>query len=132
MSIIDTLITDRGPGTFYNASDLNRVGQAIQYLASELLARGYEIRVSPKTNWVESDIPLQPQMEHYLEDLRKIRDVLTQPSTTPSAPTDMEQLTYTEANDIESILFITNRLMDWMDSIYYYAGDLFARGGDLI
>ncbi len=126
MSVIDTLITNRGPGTFYNASDLNRVGQAIQYLANELLARGYEIRVSPKTNWVESDIPLQPQMEHYLEDLRRIRGVLTQPSTTPSAPTDMAQLTYTEANHIESILFTTNRLMDWMDSIYYYAGDLFA------
>jgi len=126
MSVIDTLITDRGPGTFYNASDLNRVGQAIQYICDELYSRGYEVHVSPKTNWVEADIPLPSQMNHYLEDLRKIRAVLTQPSTTPAAPPDMEQLVYTEANDIESILFITNKLMEWMDSIYFYAGDLFA------
>lgn len=125
MSVIDTLITDRSTGTFYNASDLNRVGQAIQYLADELFARGYEIHVSPKIDWVESDIPLRPQMEHYLEDLRKIRAVLTQPDTTPTSPLDMEQLLYTEANDIESILFITNKLMEWMDSLYFYAGELF-------
>ena len=126
MSVIDTLITDREAGSFYNASDLNRVGQAIQYLADELFAKGYEIHVSPKTNWAEADIPLSSQMTHYLEDLRKIRAVLTQPSTTPSAPADMEQLTYTEANDIESILSITNTLMEWMDSAYFYTGDLFA------
>ena len=126
MSVIDTLITDRGPGTFYNAADLNRVGQAIQYLADALFARGYEIRVSPKTDWAESDIPLSSQMAHYLDDLQSIRETLTQPPTTPSLPESMAGLTYTGANDIESILRITDELMQWMDSAYFYAGDLFA------
>lgn len=126
MSVIDTLITDRGPGTFYNASDLNRVGEAIRYLADELFARGYEIRVSPKTDWAECDIPLASQMAQYIEDLRKIRETLTQPPTTPLLPESMAGLTYTGANDIESILCITDELMQWMDSAYFYAGDLFA------
>ena len=126
MSVIDTLITDRDSGTFYNASDLNRVGEAIRYLADELFDRGYEIRVSPKTDWIEADIPLPSQMDHYLGELRKIRAVLTQPGTTPPAPPDMERLDYSEANDIESILFITDTLMRWMDSIYFYTGELFA------
>lgn len=126
MSVIDTLITNRGPGTFYNASDLNRVGEAIRYLADELFARGYEIRVSPKTDWAESDIPLASQMAHYLDDLRSIRETLSQPSTTPSLPESMAGLTYTGANDIESILRITDELMQWMDSAYFYAGDLYA------
>lgn len=126
MSVIDTLITDRGPGTFYNASDLNRVGEAIRYLADELFARGYEIRVLPETDWAESDIPLSSQMAHYLDDLRSIRETLTQPPTTPSLPESMAGLTYTGANDIESILRITDELMQWMDSAYFYAGDLFA------
>jgi len=126
MSIIDTLITDRTAGTVYNASDLNRVGEAIRYLADELFDRGYEIRVSPKIDWTESDIPLAAQMAHYLGDLLKIRDTLTQPPTTPSLPATMAGLTYTGANDIESILRITDTLMQWMDSIYFYAGDLFA------
>ena len=126
MSVIDTLITDRDPGTFYNASDLNRVGEAIRYLADELFARGYEIRVSPKTDWAESDIPLSSQMAHYLDDLRSIRETLSQPSTTPSLPESMAGLTYAGANDIESMLLLTNRLMEYMDSAYFYAGDLYA------
>ena len=94
MSVIDTLITNRGPGTFYNASDLNRVGEASRYLAGELFARGYEIRVSPKTDWVEADIPLASQMAHYLDDLRSIRETLTQPPSTPALPESMAGLTY--------------------------------------
>ena len=38
----------------------------------------------------------------------------------------MERLDYSEANDIESILLITDTLMRWMDSIYFYTGELFA------
>ena len=124
MSVIDTLITNRGPGTFYNASDLNRVGEVIRYLADELFARGYEIRVSPKTDWTESDIPLASQMAHYLDDLSSIRAVLTQPPSAPALPETMAGLTYGTANDIESILRIMDELMQWMDSIYFYAGDL--------
>ena len=126
MSVIDTLVTDRGPGTFYNTSDLNRVGEVIRYLADELFARGYEIRVSPKTDWTECDIPLASQMVHYLDDLRSIRETLSQPPTTPALPESMVGITYTDANNIESILRITDELMQWMDSAYFYAGDLFA------
>ena len=126
MSVIDTLITDRDINTFYNASDLNRVGEAIQYIADKIYALGYEIHVSPKTNWVEADIPLSDQMTHYLEDLRTIRAVLTQPQRTPPVPSDMERLLYTEANDIETILSITDSLIEWMVSIFYFTGDLFA------
>ena len=32
MSIIDTLITDRTRGDYYNITDLNRVGQAMRYV----------------------------------------------------------------------------------------------------
>lgn len=126
MSVIDTLITDRDINTFYNASDLNRVGEAIQYIADKIYALGYEIHVSPKTNWVEADIPLPNQMAHYLEDLRTIRAVLSQPQRTPPVPPDMEKLMYTEANDIETILSITDSLIEWMVSIFFFTGDLFA------
>ena len=126
MSVIDTLITDRDINTFYNASDLNRVGEAIQYIADKIYALGYEIHVSPKTNWVEADIPLPNQMTHYLEDLRTIRAVLAQPQRTPPVPPDMEQFLYTEANDIETMLSITDSLIEWMVSIFFFTGDLFA------
>lgn len=48
---IKTLITDRGPGTFYNVSDLNRVGEAVRYLAKRFTDYGYAVAVSPKADW---------------------------------------------------------------------------------
>lgn len=127
MSIIDELITNRGSGTFYNASDLNRVGEAVDWLADQLFALGYQCLVSPKTDWTKYDIPIASQMEHYLNDLRTIQKTLTLPNATPDAPDTMNGLTYTAANDIETILSVTNTLMEWMVSVFGYAGDLYAR-----
>ena len=126
MSIIDTLITDRGAGSFYNSSDLNRVGQAVEWLADRLFALGYQIKVTPETDWTENSIPTASQMTHYLDDLRKIRETLTQPPDTPTAPQSMDGLTYEKANDIETILSVTNLLIEWMVSNFLYTGELFA------
>lgn len=125
MSIIDELVTGRSSGTFYNVSDLNRVAEAMDWLADQLFALGYQCRVSPKTDWTKYDIPLALQMEYYLEDLRTIRDTLTLPVGTPDAPNTMNSLTYTGANNIETILSVTNALMEWMVSVFYFAGDLY-------
>ena len=63
MSIMDTLITDRTQadvdarnekGT-YNASDLNRVGAAMNYVADRLRAAGYDPHISPKTDWKDDE-----------------------------------------------------------------------------
>ena len=126
MSLIDDFITDRGPGTFYNASDLNRVGEKMVWLTDKLFALGYHCLVSPKTNWTMYDIPLASQMDHYLEDLLTIRVTLTLPDGTPDAPNTMNGLTYTGANNIETILSVTNSLIEWMVSAFYFTGDLFA------
>ena len=45
---ISTLVTDRGAGTYYNASDLNRVGAAVQYVAERFAAQGYTDKTSPR------------------------------------------------------------------------------------
>ena len=43
MSIIDTLITNRTRGDYYNITDLNRVGQAMRYVAARLRACGFDV-----------------------------------------------------------------------------------------
>jgi hypothetical protein len=65
-------------------------------------------------------------MAHYLDDLQTIRETLTQPPSTPAAPATMNGLDYSKANDIETILSVTNALMEWMVSVFFYTGDLFA------
>jgi hypothetical protein len=60
-----TLITDRTlddvmTGTdkgYYNATDLNRVGEAVESIAGRFTGYGYAVEVSPKADWSKSDTP---------------------------------------------------------------------------
>lgn len=126
---ISTLVTDRGAGTYYNASDLNRVGAAVQYVASRFAAQGYMVTVSPKTDWLASDIPTASELETYRQNIAALRALLAVMPTTPEAPDSMAGLTYTEANDIERILLdldtlLTNAALAWYQSGEIYAGEV--------
>lgn len=126
---ISTLVTDRGAGTYYNASDLNRVGAAVQYVAERFAAQGYMVTVSPKTDWLASDIPTASELETYRQNIAALRALLAVMPTTPEAPDSMAGLTYTEANDIERILLdldtlLTNAALAWYQSGEIYAGEV--------
>ena len=126
---ISTLVTDRSAGTYYNASDLNRVGAAVQYVAGRFAAQGYAVEVSPKTDWLASDIPTASELETYRQNIAALRALLAVMPTTPEAPDSMAGLTYTEANDIEQILLdldalLTNAALAWYQSGEIYAGEV--------
>ena len=95
----------------YNSSDLERVDDAIQYLADLLSSYGYSVSVSPKTDWTLEDIPTPAQMESYLDDIRALRAALAVLPTTPNAPGSMDKLGITEANGIEKILLDIDTLI---------------------
>lgn len=151
MNIIDTLITDRsaedlryvetlagkgfsgmtqaektawlsGLKGSYNATDLNRVGNAIQYISEKLYAAGYSVQVKPKTDWRREDIPTPEQMKHYLDDVEMIRKCLAVFPTTPDVPPDMENLVYSEANAIEQILVDLERITILISYAYRHCG----------
>lgn len=89
----------------YNALDLIRVGEAIQYAVRRLNSdAGYNISASPKLDWQLSDIPTRVQMEAYLRDIATIRRTVAASRETPLVPGSMSGLTWALANDIEKIL----------------------------
>lgn len=108
----------------YNASDLNRVGNAVNYVAGRLESAGYSAPVDPKIDWLESDIPNESSMERYLEDVETIRSTLTVLPGTPDVPEDMVGLTYEEANDIERILLAVDALITNMINSYFYSNEI--------
>lgn len=110
----------------YNASDLNRVGATVAYVAGRLNGYGYAVTVNPKQDWTGSDIPTAGQMAAYLRDVATLRASLTVAADTPEVPEDMEQLTWKEANDIEKILVDVDELLTRMASAWFYSGDLYA------
>ena len=104
MSIIDTLITNHTRGDYYNITDLNRVGQAMRYVAARLRACGFDVVVTPRTDWVWTDRATPAAAKRYLNNLRKIRKALVLFVNTPNVPSGKRPFTADEANDIEKIL----------------------------
>jgi hypothetical protein len=108
----------------YNATDLNRVGAAMQAVANRFNSFGYVVSVSPKSNWTETDVPNTAEIALYLSDLTTLRGVLAVMRSTPEVPADMEGLTYEEANNIEKILEDINLLLTRCAQAWYYSEDV--------
>ena len=86
----------------YNYTDLNRVGEAVNYLCLELNSLGFTVSVTGKTDWTVSDTPTSAQMQTYLNNLDTLKAVL--PLATEATPDTMRWLTIAKMNAIEQIL----------------------------
>lgn len=126
MSIIDTLITDRTRSDYYNITDLNRVGQAMRYVAARLRACGFDVVVTPRTDWVWTDRATPAAAKRYLNNLRKIRNALKLFASTPPAPDGARPFTAEEANNIEKILIDAEDMVQRTMQCWYFCGDLYA------
>lgn len=116
----------------YNASDMNRVGTALNYLAARLAPIcGMSIAWSAKTDWAVTDIITASQAEAYRKQVQSIRDALAYPEGTPDAP-GLDRLTYTGANDIERILALCEELIDNITKAFRYTGAAECATGGLI
>lgn len=88
----------------YQASDLIRVGAAVNLLRGLFESAGFVVNVLPKLTWTETDWMNAEGAARYLADIEELRSKLAARSTTPKTPESLEQLTYTKANHIEQIL----------------------------
>ena len=136
------LVTDRtaadvtagnAKGT-YNASDLNRVGAAMNYVADKLRAAGYDPHISPKTDWKDDDWVDQAAQAVYLGDLAELRKQFTMLESTPRVPPRIlatainsdDGLTYGWANDIEQILMDIDALLTNIAAGWLYSGEIYS------
>lgn len=127
----------------YNATDLNRVGQAVSYLADrftdlpgeleayreekgvaddELYHVPYDpstVVVSPKQNWTVTDIPTNSQVQTYLNNLLVLRRQLVLPADAPMVPTSLNNLTFDTANQIEYLLWLVNAALVEVENDLY-------------
>lgn len=103
----------------YNASDLNRVESWCVYLATELNNVGYNIQITTKTDWVQTDDRTAEEMERIRTNIKKIMDGYY--SLTQIEPT-AEQFDWRKANNWERILNEMNSFMFGMRNWYVYSG----------
>lgn len=124
MSVIDTLITDRSAEDVaellerlkagelptgdhkgaYNASDLNRVGEAVLYLQDRLSLIGITASGGLRTDWTAADILTAGEMDRYLASVAAIRAKIQDYRPEARLPETMRQLDFNGANRIESLL----------------------------
>lgn len=107
----------------YNYTDLNRVGEALNYIADLLNNTGYAVDITPKTDWENGDIPTQQQLNNYIADIYTVRNKVTELKNPPALPSDMENLTYISANNIEQLLEDIDTIVSKMSLSWFYCGD---------
>lgn len=112
----------------YDYTDLNRVGDAVQYLSEILKSRGYDCPVIPKLDWPESGSGSPSDMAQYLQNVQTLRCILTLLPETPDVPADMEKPTWQEANAIEQILADLESTIKTMLKTRVVCGDAYCGG----
>ena len=134
---ISTLITDRtaldvtqktAKGR-YTASDLNRIGKAVNYVAKQLRELGHDVWTAQKASWMDKDWMDLGQAELLLKELTSLRNQIPVFTSTPETPATMERLGYAGANSIEQILVdldaaisLTRLTLRRADALGFYAG----------
>ena len=113
----------------YNATDLWRVGVALNTLRDRLTDAGYmtyQTTFYARYIWGYSDVPTADDLTHYLKCVSNIREAMAQFENTPPTPTDTGALNIDEANNIEKILIDVETLINNMLAARFYCNDVFA------
>ena len=111
----------------YNASDMNRVGVALNYLRDALADEEFMPRdaFTAKTDWKESDIPTVNDLTRYLSYVESVRSATIHFAETPRTPVNTRALNYRDANDIEKILLSSERILHNMCAAWFFLDDLY-------
>lgn len=107
----------------YNYKDLNRVGEAVNFLCAELNQMGFTVSVTGKTDWTISDSATPAQMQTYLKNLDVLKAVL--PVTTEPTPDTMRWLTIAKMNTIEKILLDIGTMVKNIQHAWFRSGEIY-------
>ena len=117
---------DAGMKGAYNYEDMNRVENAVGFIANRLRDAGYFAEPVIHTVWDVGDHPTKEDMRRYFGNIALLRSMLPLYTTTPAAPTTEKKLDYLAANAIEQILSDLDRQISAINQSWYYTGDVFS------
>lgn len=99
----------------WNYTDLNRIGQAIDYVVTFAQNIGWDNipSVTTKTDWAVTDIPTTNLLSQYIRiPLTAIRGMIAVPSDTPSVPTNFYAMSVGKANNVEKIILVVYQQLE--------------------
>lgn len=108
----------------YNASDLNRVGAAVNYVAGLLTDWGYPYYPDMRTDWAADDYFYAADLRNYLAAVEGLRQRLAARESTPLTPDEVRN--HQQANDIEKIIEDVHLLLQNMIAELPYADMIYS------
>lgn len=138
------LLVSRGPGMSpeeaarwtrdlkgaYNASDLNRVIEAVNCIDDVFRACGYQTGVRrQEADWADGQVPTPEQMQTYLSNVQALMDTISGAQYSAELPRSMALLTYVGANSIEQVLTELSAYLTAMTAVFLRAGFPWAYAG---
>jgi len=107
----------------YNYTDFNRVEDNTDEINTSLTSIGFTITLDTKVgSWVITDIPTITETTRILNNIQLMITAYYTYVTTPTLPSDMQNMTFTEANAIEKILFDINSIVLLAIDSFKYCG----------
>lgn len=109
----------------YNYTDLNRVEEAVAYVAGRLQAFGYLSFLPTTRTWSATDILTASDLSKYLGNVSMLRRAIAVWASTPVVPS-VNGFGANEANDLEQILVDVNLVLTRISQAWFYSGDLYS------
>jgi hypothetical protein len=109
----------------YNYTDLNRVEEAVLYVAERLKEYGYLPVVPFTRSWSVSDKPNRSDFVRYFSNVDALRNAIAVWGNTPEVPNSAEGFDVNRANALEKILVDVDRIVNNMANSWFYSGDLY-------
>ena len=81
------------------------------------------------TLWDETDVPTSTQLNQYLSNVQKLRDTIELGQAAPDVPSTASQLTFQQANDIETILGVVYEYLLSVQAVFMRSGMAWAVSG---
>lgn len=110
----------------YNYMDLNRVEEAVAYVAGRLGEFGYLPYLPTTRNWSAEDIPNASDLATYFSNVAMLRSAIAVWASTPVAPSSIDGFGANEANALEQILVDVDLVLTRISQAWFYSGDLYS------
>lgn len=110
----------------YTYKDLNRVEEAVLYVAERLREFGYLSTLPTIQSWRVEDKPNADDFARYFSNVKTLRDAIAVWGNTPEAPTTAVAFDYIKANALEQILVDVDQALTKISQAWFYSGDLYS------
>lgn len=110
----------------YNHTDLNRVEEAVTFVAERLREFGYVSDVPLPRLWSIEDKPTEEDLSQCFGKVATLREATTVWASTPKAPRSIDGFDANKANDLEQILVDIHQVLNYIKDAWFFSGDLYS------